>query len=55
MILLLIGVYLGGFIYVLGCASTDPDCPEFLSAFLSALGWPWGLYMVMTQLGGASR
>ena len=46
------GLYVGGFIYVLGVAAADDDCPTLLDALLSAAIWPWGLYQVIRYLNG---
>lgn len=54
-VLLLLGFYLGGFTYVFGVASTDPNCPDRMTALWSALGWPYGLLEVMRSGGGVGR
>jgi hypothetical protein len=52
MLLYLIGIYTGGFIYVGAIAASDPDCPDLKTAIMSALIWPYGLYEVVAHMGG---
>lgn len=52
MILFLVGLYFGGFIYVAAVAAADEQCPDLVSALISALTWPYGLYEVVKHLGG---